>query len=64
MENKIRSFWWGRTLPERYKHISLSNLTIEDIVILNKLRSLVLTAEELGVDLGWGKQVTIEDTRI
>ena len=63
MENELRAFFWGRTLPERYRHINISKLTIEDIVILNKLRSLVLTAEELGVDLGWGKQTTIEDLK-
>ena len=63
METELRAFFWGRTLPEKYRYINLSNLSIEDIAILKELRNMIFEANRLGIDLGWGKQLTIEDLR-
>ena len=53
---QIRSWWWGRTLPEEdFKTIDLSDLTKEDVKRLRDLKQLVELAEEKGIELPFGQ---------
>ena len=67
MNTKLRAFWWGRVLPPEYKRLaslSESELTTKDMEILEELKKIVLEAHDLGIDLGWGHQITKRDVLI
>ena len=54
----IRSWWWGRTLPEEdFKMIDLSDLTKENVQRLRDLKQLVELAEEEGIKLPFGQYI-------
>lgn len=56
---EMRSYWWGRVLPETCQHLrDLSILTDDDVRELEVLRHIVLEAEKKEVELTWGHQVT------
>ena len=56
--DSLRSFWQERKLPNEYQHLSsLLSLELEDFKALEALRDMVLLAERLRIDLGWGKGI-------
>ena len=56
--NEIRSWWWGRMMPEKYVELrDLSSLTTSQEKELQDLKHLVEVAERQGIKLPFGQYV-------
>ena len=56
-KREMRVWWWGRTLPEEYKHLTgITKIRDDELEYREKLKEIVVKAEALGINLGWGHQ--------
>ena len=59
---ELMGFWWGRTMPEKHKELrNLSNLTQDELKMLQELKDVKETAEKHGIKLGFGEHVSKKD---
>ena len=54
----IREFWWGRHLPDRFKHIPISNPTESEWKILDLLKQMSEKAQNNNINIDFGSRFT------
>ena len=64
MQTELIAFWWGRFIHPKYSYLvgkPKDKLTEKDLEILNALRTIVKISGKLDIDIGFGKQLTMND---
>ena len=61
---ELTTYFWGRILPKEFEYVNnLSpwRMSVEDLEKLEKLKLIIETSEELGIELPFGQQQRFKD---